>query len=169
MFNKLCDQLTTDNHWPCLPLCRCCLQVLPADVRQLWELLRDAVLHYCRPANLGAGFQAARRQAAKDMFAFAQQLEQRGYPDYLFTWNLHWAVCQLPVQEEARGSAAASAEWWTERLMQTYKNLVGGRVTHGSEQVRRGRLLVGLVNGWFMQCRFLQLRAAWQLLSQEAH
>lgn len=113
--------------------------MLPADVRQLWELLRGAVLHYCRPANLGAGFQAARKQAAKDMFAFAQQLEQRGYPDYLFTWNLHWAVCQLPVQEEARGSAAASAEWWTERLMQTYKNLVGGRVTHGSEQVRSGK------------------------------
>jgi len=113
----------------------CTLQVLPEDIKELWDLLRSAVLHYCRPAPADEDFVADREAAAEDMFRFAQLMEERRYPDYLFTWNLHWAVCQLPRQEVARGSAASDAEWWTERLMQLYKQLVGGRVTHDSGQV----------------------------------
>jgi hypothetical protein len=69
------------------------------------------------------------------MKEFAKQLELRGYPSFIFTWNLHWAVCVLPRQETARGSVAAAAEWWTERVMQSFKEVLGGRVTHGTEQV----------------------------------
>lgn len=80
------------------------LQVLPPDVKELWELLRSAVLHHCRP-QAGAGFSAAARQrAAANMLRFAALMEERGYPAYMFTWNLHWAVCRLPQQELARGS-----------------------------------------------------------------
>lgn len=116
--------------------------VLPEDIKELWDLLRSAVLHYCRPAPADEDFVADREAAAEDMFRFAQLMEERRYPDYLFTWNLHWAVCQLPRQEVARGSAASDAEWWTERLMQLYKQLVGGRVTHDSGQTFANTMLL---------------------------
>jgi len=116
----------------CVPL----LQFLPPDIQDLWDMLRRAVLHYCRPPSADHPFNSTtRRQAAQDMFNFAKEMELRSYPNYMFTWNLHWAVCVLPRQEEARGSVGAAAEWWTERVMQYYKEVLGGRVTHDTEQV----------------------------------
>lgn len=115
----------------CLPT-----QVLPLVARQLWQHLRLAVLHYTRPTTDSNPFSAAGRQQAKDsMFKYASLLEEHRFPNYMFTWNLHWGVCRLPQQEITRGSTGRDAEWWTERLMQYYKQLVGDRVSHKTEQV----------------------------------
>jgi hypothetical protein len=72
------------------------------------------------------------------MRQYAVLLEKKGFPHWMFTWNLHWAVCRLPQQETARGSTGRDAEWWTERLMQLYKQLLADRVSRKTEQVRAG-------------------------------
>lgn len=66
---------------------------------------------------------------------YARLLQVHQFPDCMFTWNLHWAVCRLLAQEIARGSTGADAEWWTERIMQMFKELLGDRVSHKAEQV----------------------------------
>lgn len=111
-------------------------QVLPPITRTLWNHLRSGVLHYCRPPTDEAPFTpSARQQGAQHMREYARLLHAHDFPGYMFTWNLHWAVCRLPGQEAARGSTGADAEWWTERLMQVYKEVVGDRVSHKTEQV----------------------------------
>lgn len=112
------------------------LQALPPVTKQLWDHLRPAVLHYCRPPSEEAPFTPHRRQqAAHHMREFARLLQVHAYPDFLFTWNLHWSVCRLPKQEVVRGSTGADAEWWTERVMQLFKDILGDRVSHRVEQV----------------------------------
>lgn len=114
-----------------------CVQVLPEVTRKLWKKLRAAVLHYCRPATDSNPFSTeANAAAAQNLRRYAELLEEHKFPDFMFTWNLHWGVCRLPQQELARGSTGRDAEWWTERLMQYYKQLVADRVSHGTEQVR---------------------------------
>lgn len=104
--------------------------------QELWKALRAAVLHYCRPPTDSNPFTAEANAAAhSDLLKYARLLEQHNFPNYMFTWNLHWGVCRLPQQEAARGSTGRDAEWWTERLMQFYKQLVGDRVSHKTEQV----------------------------------
>jgi len=111
--------------------------VLPEDAQRLWNKLRAAVLHYCRPATDSNPFSTeANAAAANNLRKYAELLEQNKYPNFMFTWNLHWGVCRLPAQEQARGSTGRDAEWWMERLMQFYKQLVGDRVSHKTEQVR---------------------------------
>eukprot|EP00775_Hariotina_reticulata_P000935 gene935-1261_t len=111
------------------------LGVLSEDAQELWDHLRAAVLHYCRPPTDESPFTSqAREAAAWNMLQYAKKLERKGFPSYMFTWNLHWAVCRLPRQELARGSTGSDAEWWTERVMQVYKEVVGDRVSHHSEQ-----------------------------------
>jgi hypothetical protein len=137
--------LFTYCYWPtwCSWCCCCCLlgisavllQVLPPIAQELWDELRPAVLHYCRPTS-GDGFsRQARRAAQKHMRKYAELLEVHNFPNYMFSWNLHWAVCRLPKQELERGSTGADGEWWSERVMQLYKKVVDGRVSHDTEQV----------------------------------
>ena len=93
-------------------------------VQRLWDLLVTAVEHYCR-----AGFTDEASQKAADSLAeFARLMEEHGFPDKQFTYNLHICVCQLRRQEQARGAVSAAMEFVVERVMQIFKTLMGRRV-----------------------------------------
>ena len=55
-------------------------------------------------------------------------MEEHGFPDKQFTYNLHICVCQLRRQEQARGAVSAAMEFVVERVMQIFKTLMGRRV-----------------------------------------
>ena len=99
-------------------------------VQRLWDLLVTAVEHYCR-----AGFTDEASQKAADSLAeFARLMEEHGFPDKQFTYNLHICVCQLRRQEQARGAVSAAMEFVVERVMQIFKTLMGRRVCKEPEK-----------------------------------
>ena len=58
------------------------------------------------------------------------------------TYNLHIAVCRLPVQEHQRGAAAMSMEFVVERAMQIFKQRSGRRVSRDPEKIFVGDFML---------------------------
>lgn len=111
--------------------------MLPAIAMEQWGKLRAAILHYLRPPSSEHPFtEVTRRSAAESLLQYAKGLSRYGYPNYMNTCNLHWAVCQLYQQESRRGATGADGELWGERVIQNFKVAEGGRVRHHVEQVR---------------------------------
>jgi hypothetical protein len=116
--------------------------VLSATLQEMWGLLRKAVLHYCRIGDPAVQFTPAACKAAKDaLWQYACKMEQLGFPNQMFTCNLHQAICRLPEQEAARGMVGCDAEWWVERLMQFFKATVDGKVVKDVEKTFANRVL----------------------------
>ncbi|EFJ51490.1 hypothetical protein VOLCADRAFT_87564 [Volvox carteri f. nagariensis] len=112
------------------------MQALPPTLSECWKLLTATVQHYFRPFvadENGDGSVAAFQKTAcagwANLFQYAATIEQLGFPDYMFTINLHTCVCRLFDQEMARGSAAADADFVVERQMQAAKSATGRGVS----------------------------------------
>lgn len=91
--------------------------VLPAPIMvDVWEALVDLVVWYIRPPCPDAiepdaqpkGTPAGAAHGQRLALNYAEELmEERGFPNQMFTFNLHQVCCRLPMQELNRVSERA--------------------------------------------------------------
>jgi hypothetical protein len=77
------------------------LKALPTELQECWKLLTAAVMHYFRPFEAGEhgvrsvdGFKKAAKNGWTNLYTYAAKIEQLGFPDNMFTINLHICVCR---------------------------------------------------------------------------
>jgi len=109
-------------------------KVLSDEMRQGWDLLRKAIMHYLNPEV--PGMYADERQraeeeekweerctdAAKALKDYGAWAQNAGLDRHLCTLNLHSAACQLHRQEREMGLPSRYNELATERTMQYAKS-----------------------------------------------
>ena len=113
--------------------------ILHPELQPLWDALRAGVLHHLRldgdPANPRPYCEAAMRRAQRQLWRFAEGVEDKQLPKELLTYNLHVLVCRLARQEAARGHVGKDIELWIERGVQRLKRNVKYRSTQYPEKI----------------------------------
>jgi hypothetical protein len=104
---------------------------LPQPLEKMWKLLQIIVHHYCHGIPYS---QSEAEKAAGCLMEYAKMVEEH-FETKMCTYNLHIAVCRLPVQEHQRGAAAMSMEFVVERAMQIFKQRSGRRVSRDPEKI----------------------------------
>jgi hypothetical protein len=95
---------------------------LSPDLEKMWKLLQKAVMHYFgREPWTDDGSRAA----SDSMLKYASLMEEKKFPDKMFTINLHISCCQLPRQERERGAASRAIELVMERACGSFKSVIG--------------------------------------------
>jgi len=109
--------------------------VLPTkELRDMWMLLSQGLVHYLRPMP-GVSETSDGRKAAHDcLMKYARLVQEHLGAEYC-TYNLHLICCRALDQEEARGNACYSNEFWVERLIQVAKSTTKYRVTAQPEAI----------------------------------
>lgn len=115
--------------------------VLPGPLQIVWDALVKVVLWYCRPPAYSAidqdaavkGTAEGAAHGAALTKAFGKAMEEQGFPDDMFTYNLHSVACRLSQQEAARGYTAKDMDVIIERKVGEYKKAVQGRVASKPE------------------------------------
>jgi len=111
-------------------------EVLPHDLKLMWELLQTAVEHYCHGVSFSDQGAIAAAEALRQYAVMVEKkVVEKKFPDSMCTYNLHIAVCRLPRQEKECGSAARVTEFIVERAMQSFKEGSGRRVSKDPEKV----------------------------------
>jgi hypothetical protein len=108
--------------------------VVPANCLAIWRNIQDICRHYCRPLQPSQCTTAARDRMAQKIMEVAKALDSAGFPDCLMTYNLHQLVCRLPVQEQQRGQVAPCLDYWMERLVRRFKEIIQGHVSSNPEK-----------------------------------
>ncbi|KIY93613.1 hypothetical protein MNEG_14350 [Monoraphidium neglectum] len=119
--------------------------VLPEPLRTLWRLLRTAARHYIFIGNPEETFTTrARQDARRALRQFAIMIERDDrLPRSLLSYTLHMMLCRLYDQEDARGMVGLDGEWWIERGVALFKDLIAGRqIVRGVEKVAAHSLLL---------------------------
>ena len=125
-------------------------------VRQAWQHLRAAVVHYIRGPEvislLGGDNNANARNktfsqcaddAAESMRQFAILMEKH-FPASMCTFNLHAMVCWARQQERVRGACHYETELWVERAIQKCKRTTKFTSPVRPEAVLAGRVMVDM-------------------------
>ena len=126
-------------------------------VRQAWQHLREAVVHYVRGPEvislLGVGgsstdariksFSQCADEAAESMRQFAMLMEKH-FPASMCTFNLHAMVCWARQQERVRGACHYETELWVERAIQKCKRTTKFTSPVRPEAVLAGRVMVDM-------------------------
>ena len=108
--------------------------VLPPNCLAIWRTIQDICRHYCRPLLPSQCTAADRDRMAKKLIEVGKAFDSPGFPHCLMTYNLHQLVCRLPVQEEQRGQVAPCLDYWMERLVRRFKEVIQGHVSSNPEK-----------------------------------
>lgn len=122
----------------------------------MWPHLHAALKQVFQEEE-GSWSLAAARGAWEHLRQYAELAETNSFTS-LLTPNLHYAVCRLLRQQEARGSICRSDERWVERFIRKMKEVAPNPPTVHAEQYIVDQLLrAETVNYYAPLCNLAQL------------
>jgi hypothetical protein len=103
-------------------------------LRQAWDLLRTALLHYLRLPASGS-YTMERRVHARECLIKFGELAGEIFGMGFCTFNMHLLACQLFHQESVHGCVVHDIELWIERMVQQVKSYVHQRTPQQPESL----------------------------------